>query len=131
MQGAINWVQSKLNEKTLEYPIFLDVEDSQISSLNKDMLTSLCKQFCERLEGFKTGVYANLDWFNNKLYTGELTDYKIWLAQWTNANNHSATFKVDMWQYTSDGQIDGINGRVDLNYCLNCEENENVTGLYL
>lgn len=105
MQSAISWIESKLAGKTLDYPVFLDVEDSQLDSLNKGMLTSLCRQFCKRLSGFQTGVYANLDWFNNRLYTGELTDYKIWLAQWTVANMHSANFKVDMWQYTSEGVV--------------------------
>lgn len=124
MESAINWVQNKLNGKSLEYPVFLDVEDSQISSLNKNTLTNLCKQFCKRIQGFNTGVYANLNWFTNKLNINELVNYKIWLAQW--ANDYSKDFKVDMWQYTSSGQIDGINGRVDLNYCLNCENNSNI-----
>lgn len=128
MQNAINWVQSKLNGKILEYPVFLDVEDNQISSLNKDILTSLCRQFCERITGFQTGVYANLNWFTNKLNINELVNYKIWLAEW--ANDYSKDFKVDMWQYTSNGQVDGINGRVDMNYCLNCENQnvEDITG---
>ena len=124
MQNAIEWVQSRLSRKTLEYPVFLDVEDEQIASLDKGTLTILCKQFCERITGFQTGVYANLNWFTNKLYINELVNYKIWLAQW--ANDYSKDFKVDMWQYTSDGQVNGIEGRVDLNYCLNCENNSNI-----
>lgn len=129
MQNAISWVQEKLKGKTLDYPVFLDVEDNQISYLENETLTTLCKQFCERLTNFKTGVYANLDWFNNKLNVNELINYKIWLAQWTSANSHSANFKVNMWQYSNKGSISGISGNVDMNYCLNCENNENITGL--
>lgn len=130
MQSAINWVQSKLSRKTLEYPVFLDVEDEQISKLNKETLTSLCEQFCKRIQGFNTGVYANKNWFTNKLNINELVNYKIWLAEWNGKENHTANFKVDMWQYTSNGQVDGINGRVDMNYCLNCNTDniENITG---
>lgn len=130
MQNAINWVQSKLNGKTLEYPVFLDVEDEQISKLNKETLTSLCEQFCKRIQGFNTGVYANKNWFTNKLNVNDLLNYKIWLAEWNGKENHTANFKVDMWQYTSNGQVDGINGRVDMNYCLNCNTDniENITG---
>ena len=126
MQSAINWVQAKLKGKILDYPVFLDVEDEQISYLDKDTLTTLCKQFCKRIKGFNTGVYANKNWFTNKLYINELTDYKIWLAEWNRKENHTANFKVDMWQYTSSGSVDGITGRVDLNYCLNCENISNV-----
>lgn len=129
MQNAISWVQEKLMGKTLDYPLFLDVEDNQISSLEKETLTTLCRQFCERVTNFKTGVYANLDWFTNKLNVNDLTNYKIWLAQWTSASMHSANFKVDMWQYSSKGSISGISGNVDMNYCLNCEDNGNITGL--
>lgn len=126
MQSAINWVQNKLSGKTLEYPVFLDLEDSQISSLDKKTLTTLCKQFCKRLTGFQTGVYANKNWFTNKLNINDLLNYKIWLAEWNGKENHTANFKVDMWQYSSSGSVDGINGRVDLNYCLNCENNSNI-----
>lgn len=127
MQSGINWVNEKLAGKTLDYPVFLDVEDAQISSLDKDTLTTLCKQFCERVQGFETGVYANLNWFTNKLNVSELEKYKIWLAQW--ANDYSKNFKVNMWQYSSKGKVNGITGNVDMNYCLNCEEGESVTGL--
>lgn len=127
MLSAINWVKNKIAGKTREYPIFLDVEDGQISSLSKEQLTNLCKYFCNNFEN--SGIYANLDWFKNKLNVRELTNYKIWLAQWTSAENHKAEFKVDLWQYTSSGKVDGITGNVDLNRCLKCGGNdEEITG---
>lgn len=127
MLSAINWIRNKISGKTRELPIFLDVEDKQISGLSKELQTNLCKYFCDNFEN--SGVYANLDWFKNKLNVSELTNYKIWLAQWTSASSHSADFKVDLWQYTSKGKVDGITGKVDMNYCLNCEENtEQITG---
>lgn len=127
MLSAINWIRNKISGKTRELPIFLDVEDKQISGLSKELQTNLCKYFCDNFEN--SGVYANLDWFKNKLNVSELTNYKIWLAQWTSASMHSADFKVDLWQYSSKGKVDGITGKVDMNYCLNCEENtEQITG---
>ena len=127
MLSAINWVRTQISGKTHEYPIFLDVEDKQISGLSKEVQTNLCKYFCDNFEN--SGVYANLDWFKNKLNVNELVNYKIWVAQWTSASTHSADFKVDLWQYTSKGKVDGISGKVDMNYCLNCEENsEQITG---
>lgn len=127
MLSAINWIKNQISGKTREYPIFLDVEDAQISNLSKEVQTNLCKYFCDNFEN--SGVYANLDWFKNKLNVNDLTNYKIWLAQWTNASMHSADFKVDLWQYTSKGKVNGINSNVDMNYCLNCEENSStITG---
>ena len=127
MLSAINWVRTQISGKIREYPIFLDVENAQISNLSKDMQTKLCKYFCKNFNN--SGVYASLDWFKNKLNVAELTNYKIWLAQWTNSPNHSADFKVDLWQYTSNGSVNGINGRVDMNYCMLCETSEEeITG---
>lgn len=128
MLSAINWVKKQISGKSFEYPIFLDVEDKQIANLSKEMQTKLCKYFCDNFSN--SGVYANLDWFNNKLNVNELLNYKIWLAQWTNANTHSAKFKVDLWQYADNGNVNGINGRVDMNYCLNCDNSnsEEITG---
>ena len=127
MLSAINWIKKQISGKTRELPIFLDVEDAQISNLSKEQQTNLCKYFCDNFEN--SGVYANLDWFKNKLNVNDLTNYKIWLAQWTSASSHSANFKVDLWQYSNKGSVNGISGRVDMNYCLNCEENtEQITG---
>lgn len=126
MLSAINWVKGKISGKTYEYPIFIDVEDAQISNLSKELQTNLCKYFCDNFNN--SGVYANLNWFKNKLNVNELTQYKIWLAQW--GNSYSKDFKVDLWQYADNGAVNGINGNVDMNYCLNCKEvnQEEITG---
>lgn len=126
MLSAINWIKKQISDKSYEYPIFLDVEDKQIANLSKDLQTILCIYFCDNF--INSGIYANLDWFNNKLNVNELLNYKIWLAQWTNAENHSANFRVDLWQYSENGKVNGINSRVDMNKCLKCTESEEITG---
>ena len=103
--------------KEFELPIFYDLEDNVTTGLaDKYTITQMAKIFCRRLKnaGYKAGIYASLYWFNEKMYITELEECFIWLAQWNSTND--ATFKVDLWQYTSDGHISGINGRVDLNY---------------
>lgn len=113
MTSAINWVKNKIQGKSFEYPIFLDLEDSQISYIDKKSMTNLAIQFCQSFEN--SGIYANKNWFINKLDINQLLNYKIWLAEW-NKNNYTVDFRVDIWQYTSDGAISGISGRVDMNY---------------
>lgn len=113
MTSAINWIKNKIQGKSFEYPIFLDLEDSQISYIDKKSMTNLAIQFCQSFEN--SGIYANKNWFTNKLDINQLLNYKIWLAEW-NKNNYTVDFRVDIWQYTSDGTISGISGRVDMNY---------------
>lgn len=101
-----------LENRKLDLPVFYDVEDDY---LDKEIITETCKVFCETIEkaGYTAGVYASLYWFNNFIKVDELLKYKIWLAQW-NVKKHDAKFRVDYWQYTSSGKINGIDGRVDL-----------------
>lgn len=113
MKSAINWVKNKIQGKSFEYPIFLDLEDEQISYIDKKSMTNLAIQFCQSFEN--SGIYANKNWFTNKLDINQLLNYKIWLAEW-NKTNYTVDFRVDIWQYTSDGTISGISGRVDMNY---------------
>ena len=129
IKSGANWVLNNIKDKTFDYPVFIDMEDSSLLVCKN--LNLLCIEFCNiiNLNGFKSGIYANLDWFRNKLNINELLNYKIWLAEWNGKENHTANFKVDMWQYSSKGKIDGIAGNVDLNKCLNCAANEEeITG---
>lgn len=123
------WLLDKLENKKADLPIFLDLEDATIAGLGRDKLTEQAENFCRIIEnsGYKAGIYASKYWWENKLYPSKLLNWKIWLAEWNSKYNHTFKYKVDLWQYTSAGFVDGINGRVDLNKCLcNClEENEN------
>jgi len=102
----------------LSYPIFIDVESSggRADSLSKEARTAVIKAFCKTVTnaGYKAGVYANKNWLTTKINTTELTDYTIWLAQYAKEHTYSTT-RVDMWQYSASGSINGITGEVDLN----------------
>lgn len=125
LSGAL-WTLNQLKNLDFNLPVFIDLEDNSTAYLGKQELTSHAKTFCNYLKNhFKVGVYANLYWFNNKLDINELLDYKIWLAQYTSASNHSFKYKVDLWQYTSKGKISGIKGNVDISKCL-CECTEDT-----
>lgn len=102
----------------LDYPIFLDVEPSggRGDGISKETRTAICKAFCSTVQdsGCSAGIYANKTWLNEKINTGSLTGYKIWLAQYASAPTYTAT-RYDMWQYSSKGKVSGISGSVDMN----------------
>ena len=64
--------------------------------------------------GYDAGVYANKNWFTNKIHTEELSGYAVWLAQY-NVTEPDYAGNYHMWQYSSRGSIDGIEGNVDVN----------------
>ena len=111
-EAVIKW----LGGRHLDLPVYYDVEDKEMSSLSKNVLSNYVKIFCEKLEnaGYWAGIYANKNWLETKLDMNFLKDYTVWLAQWTNSPTYKGSYA--MWQYTSNGKVDGIGGRVDMNY---------------
>lgn len=107
-----------LQGKQFEFPIYFDIEDSTQASLGKTVLTAMCEAFCDTLEkaGYYVGVYASTYWFTSKLDHARLASkYTIWLADYRVGYNK--TLVRNMHQYTSNGQVAGISGRVDMNTC--------------
>ena len=114
-------VASLVNASDLALPVFLDVESSgnvnggRADGLDVATRTAVVKSFCETAQslGYRAGVYANKTWMTGKLNMEELAPYEKWLAQYRTSG---PTYKGDysIWQYTSNGSVDGIQGRVDL-----------------
>lgn len=71
--------------------------------------------FCKRMEecGFYVMVYVNNDYYKRLDNTIQI-NYALWYAYYNQESNRSL---IQMWQYTSSGQLAGINGCVDLNLC--------------
>ena len=114
---------SIISGKSFEMPIFLDIEDDLIKNAvkngttNASNLTNGAITFCTIMNqnGYQSGVYASKSFFETYLYTPLLENYNIWLAHYTGTTNYSGRY--DIWQYTSGGELAGIRGAVDLNWC--------------
>lgn len=104
--------------KALDMPVYYDLEDSSQIRLGKSKLTEIAERFCDTVKanGYKVGVYANLNWFSNHLDYNRLRNkYSIWLAQY----NDRAELDCDIWQNSSSGRVNGYNGRLDTNIIYN------------
>lgn len=104
----------------VRYPVVLDVEDVSNSNartrdLTKEERTQYCIAFCEMIKnaGYKPMIYGNLKTFMMMLDLEQLEDYDKWFALYDEQVYYPYAFKV--WQYTASGQVDGIEGDVDLN----------------
>lgn len=104
------------------YPVYIDMEDAdgykaKRGGISRQLATDICRIFCERVTaaGYTAGVYANKDWAVNRLDMAQLSKWTFWLAQYNSTVTYAG--KYDMWQYSSDGSLPGISGRVDMNYC--------------
>lgn len=108
----------------LSMPIYFDAEQSG----TERFAHTTAATFCPIIEaaGYPVGIYSTAAWFRN--YIG-LPQYTRWVASWgTNDGRPQKRPNVEnmgMWQFTSVGKIDGVNGNVDVSLCyLNIQESE-------
>lgn len=97
-----------------EYPVFMDFEAP--STLNKQLNTDAVVAFCEYLEdkGYYVGVYASdVSGFHDRLDDSRLQPYDHWVAKYS-TNKPKIVKSYGIWQYSSKGRVDGIQGNVDL-----------------
>lgn len=98
------------------YPVVIDIEYSdRTANVRGDTLEQIADTFCKMVQdkGYYVMIYANLDYFKNKLNGEVLNKYDKWLAEWRSKPTYNKPFGI--WQYSSKGNIPGINGNVDLN----------------
>lgn len=112
--AVLEWIRTY----EVVYPIFIDTEgaggNGRADSLDAETRTLVCEAFCRTIEnaGYKAGVYASRNWLNNNLQTDRLENYYTWLAEYRSVPLYQGYYHV--WQYTSRGSVDGIEGNVDL-----------------
>ena len=107
-----------IKDKTLELPVYYDLEESGQTRLGMSALTNIAIAFCEAIKsgGYRAGVYSNLNWLNNYIdYERLRNKYSIWLAQWSSSPSKSC----DIWQNADNGRISGISGNVDTDVIIN------------
>lgn len=112
-QLVLKW----LNGRNLQLPVYFDLEDKTQQNLGKAVLNEMCRTFCSIIEagGYWAGIYTNKYWATGLIDGVELGKrYTYWIAQY----NDKCTYTGDyaMWQYSSSGKVNGINGNVDMNY---------------
>lgn len=95
------------------YPVYYDMEDNRIIGSDYGQMAST---FCSLLQnaGYDTGVYANLNWWTQYLTDPVFENWHRWVAQYNDTCDY--TGRYGMWQYTSSGRVNGINGNVDRNW---------------
>lgn len=104
---------SLISGKTFDYPCFADLEapTSQTRQGNTDAVIA----FCETLKsaGVQTGIYASdISGFKDRLDISRLGAYDKWVARYGSSPKYATDFQI--WQYSSSGTVEGIQGRVDM-----------------
>ena len=103
----------------LDMPLVYDWEyispEARTAAVDKETLTQCMLAFCDRVtrEGHKAMIYFNPEHSRDLFHIERIVDYPFWLAMYSNWMTYP--YKIDMWQYTDQGAIPGIEGSVDIN----------------
>ena len=115
-----NYTLEKLNKRALDYPIGFDWENIQeeaarTDSVTGDQLTAIAEAFCDSVTeaGYKAIVYSNTSQMLIMYDFETMKDYDFWLADYREFP--TMYYKFDMWQYSKEGKIAGVEGTVDMN----------------
>ena len=119
------FIVSLLKGKKFEYPIFLDVEDTDVlKKTSKKQLTDAIKACMEVVEkaGYYVAIYSGKYILRDNLIESELTKYDKWIAQYAKSCTYDKEY--EMWQCGGETnllkskKISGINSAsTDQNYC--------------
>lgn len=112
-----------LLEKTakweLDMPLVYDWEyisdTARTANVDRQTLTDCMIAFCERIKaaGKTPMIYFNPTQAQRMFHIEQVTDYDFWLAMYTDWMTFP--YQFHMWQYTSEGSVPGVSGKVDIN----------------
>lgn len=105
-----------INGKQFDLPIYMDFEAPSPKTQNGNTASVIA--FCDYLEKKKyfVGVYASdISGFKERLKLDPLKRFTLWVARYGSRPQYVTDWNI--WQYTSTGHVNGINGNVDMNEC--------------
>ena len=126
-----DFATSVLREHSAEYPAFYDVELASQKALGTKTVTAIIKTWLDRVSGagYKAGYYTNKAWLDSVIDEKQLEGYPLWYAAYPSVAEKTLTDapkdnrsklsypQAAIWQWSSNGRVDGINAKVDLNVC--------------
>jgi GH25 family lysozyme M1 (1,4-beta-N-acetylmuramidase) len=104
-----------LKDKSIDYPVFYDLEDAGTTGkCSKTVIADMAETFCNAITaaGYNVGIYANKYWFTSILTDARFNKWDKWVAQYNTKCTYQGSYVG--WQYSSEGNVDGITGKVDM-----------------
>ena len=128
-QEQARFIINEVKNTNINMPVYLDSEvvqrnkSGRSDKISKEKRTEMLDIICDKLlaAGIPCGIYASRSWLYNNLDMSKIAapaEYNTWVAEYGVSKNKYDGNQV-LWQYTSDGSVNGIGGHVDLSYVMN------------
>lgn len=119
IQSEARKVVATLNNRKIQYPVFLDLEHHNQRVLGSESIHKMTDAFREIIEaaGYKFAIYCNVDWYETVICS-HLKKYEFWIARYPANDNGTLQERLRPdfgigWQYSSKATIPGIPTKVD------------------
>lgn len=106
-------------QASITYPVAFDMEfaandEARIDGLRTADRTAIATAFLDKIKnvGYIPMVYGNKEWLIKEVDMTGLQQYDVWLSQEEEAPDYP--YQFTMWQYTTDGVLNGVPGDVGL-----------------
>ena len=117
------WVVKQLKGKQIDLPVVYDLEEVYLEDetprtegISPETATKNASTFLETIEKkhYKGMLYTSLYWSEYYYDMDRFITYPIWYAQYEN-DVPELDLPISIWQYSSQGIVDGISEKTDLN----------------
>ena len=108
----------------LEYDTVTHAKRTHGVELTSQDIREITVAFCNEImkAGYRVGLYTNLDYAKHRYGLDFIKQYDLWLADYSG----SADLPCLYHQYTSEGSVAGIAGRVDMNWKCDTKEESSM-----
>ena len=123
VKEELTLLTAQLKEYNITYPVVFMLESvpgdiARTDGLDLATRTELAAYFLKEVKaaGYTPMLYGDKESLVTKYNMEELQKYDIWLAQTGESPDYPYAF--DMWQYSTTGEIKGIEGDAHFNICM-------------
>ncbi|MEE0872288.1 MAG: glycoside hydrolase family 25 protein [Ruminococcus sp.] len=116
-------VKEILGDLKPDFPIAYDWEiikedEARTDKVSAEQATDCANAFCRQIaaHGYTPLLYSTSRELYFKYDLSKLADIDIWYSEYEDTPGFY--YQFSMWQYSKTGQVDGIEGTVDLNICF-------------
>lgn len=113
------FVIENLKGYKIKYPVAFRMETvggdmTRVDDLSVKERTEVAQAFLEKVKaaGYIPMLYGDKEWLLTKYNLEELQKYEIWYVESEDIPDYP--YKLGMWQYKTDGAIDGVAGDIKL-----------------
>ena len=106
-------------ENKITYPLAIDIgfilnDTSRIEDLTKAEKTEIIRTFADTIKeaGFNCVIHADKEFLIKEIDLSKFSDVDIWLDN--NGDLPDYPYAFTMWEYASNGTVDGLNGPADM-----------------